>query len=77
MMRADDAVHAPLHGVTLVFDALFDIFLHLPIYTGTPGIICYTMPVPKKKNIIWKKKNATANSSFVRENQPAPCLVIV
>lgn len=62
MMRADDAVHAPLHGVTLAFDALFDMFLHLPIYTGTPGInhlnhLCFTHAsatlclFPKKKDI--------------------------
>ena len=73
MMRADDAVHAPLHGVTLVFDALFDIFLHLPIYTGTPGIICYTMPVPKKKNIIWKKKRN--HQQLFCERKPASTLL--
>ena len=90
LMRADDAVHAPLHRGALVIDALFDDFLHLPTYTGTSqGSIISTIyvsrthllhsacSVPTKKTNTTKKIRTNTNSSFVRENQPAPCLVIV
>lgn len=87
LMRADDAVHAPLHRGALVIDALFDDFLHLPTYTGTSqGSIISTIyvsrthllhsacSVPTKKNK-HNKKNTHKHQQLFCERKPASPLL--